>query len=168
MDTTPEDTASCMGTRGATAPRRPIDTLLAYTSTTLLLLLLMHPRPTSSSTSLPSSSSDLCLDETAACYDSDFCWDCVAQFSDDNLDYCQELYPTLADSASDDCDVAFAQFCCSFDVSGQDCSGDTVTMDLLQCSLEESGCTFSDSSCSGGSGVAPAPSPVSAAPSVAP
>lgn len=102
------------------------------------------------STSLPSSSSEACVDETAACYDSALCWDCVAQFAEDGADSCGERYPAMTNSGASDCDVASALFCCSFYVSGQDCLGDAVTMDFFRCGLEESGCTLSESDCSAG------------------
>ena len=100
------------------------------------------------STSLPSSSTgEVCLDETAACYDSPSCWDCVAQFEEDSLGFCQERYPVLADAGASDCDKFSALFCCSFDVSDLDCAADAVTVDYMRCGLEESGCTFSESVC---------------------
>ncbi|CAB1099255.1 unnamed protein product [Ectocarpus sp. CCAP 1310/34] len=102
------------------------------------------------STSLPSSSSEACVEEAAACYDSALCWDCVAQFAEDGVDSCGERYPAMSNSGASDCDVASALFCCSFYVSGQDCLDDAVTMEFFQCGLEESGCTLSDSDCSAG------------------
>ncbi|CAM9261411.1 unnamed protein product, partial [Scytosiphon promiscuus] len=57
--------------------------LLATTATNLLQVVR-------ASTSLPSSSSELCPGETGACYDSPLCWACVAQFSEDSSDFCRE------------------------------------------------------------------------------
>jgi len=117
--------------------------LLASAASTLLDLA-------SASTSLPSSSSsDFCPGETAACYDSPFCWDCVAQFAD-GPDACG------ADAGSSECDALAALYCCSFELSGQDCLGDAVTMDYFRCGLlEGSGCAMSDPPCSGTSSGSP-------------
>lgn len=141
---------SFLGTKRARAPAIRLVLLYANTVTAVLLRLV------GASTSLPSSSSELCPDETAACYDSPFCWDCVAQFAD-SPNFCEELYPVLAvdagAGAADECEIASALHCCSFDASGQDCLGDAVTVDFFRCGLlEGSGCALSDPPCSGVSG----------------
>lgn len=156
-------TSSFLGTKRAR--ELPLRLVLVYATMATTLLRLA-----SASTSLPSSSSELCPDETAACYDSPFCWDCVAQFADSS-DFCEELYPVLAvdagTGATDECEIASALYCCSFDASGQDCVGDAVTMDYFRCGLlEESGCALSDPPCSGTSDTTL--SPVSPAPATAP
>ncbi|CAB1119298.1 unnamed protein product [Ectocarpus sp. CCAP 1310/34] len=118
----------------------------------LLLLVAdtLRPHLASASTSLPSSS-ELCPDETAACYESTLCWDCVAQF-EDSSEYCEDRYPVLAAEDDDGCEAATALYCCSFDASGEDCLDDTVTVDYFRCSVVEvSGCDLSDSPCGGSS-----------------
>lgn len=118
----------------------------------LLLLVAdaLRPHVASASTSLPSSS-ELCPDETAACYESTLCWDCVAQF-EDSSEYCEDRYPVLAAEGDDGCEAVSALYCCSFDASGQDCLDDTVTVDYFRCGvLEGSGCDLSDSPCGGSS-----------------
>ena len=140
-------TSSFLGIKRARAP--PLRSVLVHATTAAVFLRLV-----SASTSLPSSSTgDVCPDETAACFDSPFCWDCVAQFADSS-DFCEDLYPVLAveagTGATDECEIASALYCCSFDASGQDCLGDEVTMEFFRCGLlEESGCVLSDSPCSG-------------------
>lgn len=141
-------TSSFLANKRARARSLPF--VLACANTAAVLVRLVG-----ASTSLPSSSSELCPDETAACFDSPFCWDCVAQFADSS-GFCEDLYPVLAVNAgtelTDECEVASALYCCSFDASGQDCTGDAVTMDFFRCGLlEEYGCVLSDSPCSGGS-----------------
>eukprot|EP00752_Nemacystus_decipiens_P006911 g6205.t1 len=151
----------------------PLRLIFLHTTTAAVLLRLV-----SATTSVPSSSSEVCPDETAACYDSPFCWDCVAQFADSS-DFCGDLYPVLAVDAgtggTDECEVASALYCCSFDASGQDCLGDEVTMDFFRCGLlEESGCVLSESPCSGVSdgtdtGLStPAPAPTALSPTAPP
>ncbi|CBN75136.1 expressed unknown protein [Ectocarpus siliculosus] len=118
----------------------------------LLLLVAdaLRPHLASASTTLPSSS-ELCPDETAACYESTLCWDCVAQF-EDSSEYCEDRFPVLAAEDDDGCEAASALYCCSFDASGQDCLDDTVTVDYFRCGvLEGSGCDLSDSPCGGSS-----------------
>lgn len=164
--------SSFLGTKRARAPP-PLRLILVFAAAAAALSRLV-----SASTSVPSSSSELCLDETAACFDSPFCWDCVAQFADSS-DFCGDLYPVLVvdagTGAADECEIASALYCCSFDASGQDCLGDEVTTDFFRCGLlEGSGCVLSDSPCSGGSGVSdgsdgvpattPAPAPAVASP----
>ena len=116
-------------------------------------------RRVSATTSTPSSSTEICLLESATCYDAGLCWDCVAQFVD--AADCAEQYPVLADDGASECEVGAAMLCCSFDASVEDCLGDAVTMDYFQCGLDESGCSPSDSPCSGDDSPAVAPTPTS-------
>lgn len=127
------------------------------------VLLVSTVTVVGASTSLPSSSSEVCVDEKATCYDENSCWDCVSQTVD--ISSCEESYSILLDDSASDCEILSAEFCCGFDMSSEDCLEDTVTMDYIECSLEDSGCSLPDSPCTfgipTGDVLTPAPPPLS-------
>ncbi|CAM9948483.1 unnamed protein product, partial [Ascophyllum nodosum] len=105
-----------------------IISFLATTGAILLTTTLdCTVRRASATTSTPSSSTEICLLESAICFDAGVCWDCVAQLVD--AADCAERYPVLADEGASNCEVGAAMLCCSFDASVEDCLGDAVTMD---------------------------------------
>lgn len=134
--------------------------LLMTTGVLLLIFTTTTVTHVSASTTIPSSSSEVCMDEVATCYDNSFCWDCVAQIVD--ISDCEKTYPILADAGASDCEVESAKLCCSLEMSSENCLEDSVTMDYFQCSLEDSGCSLSNSVCFGDGNavtVDPAPAP---------
>lgn len=124
----------------------------------LLLFLLLAKLPTTLTTTTTSAVSGSCSALFSECFETDLCEACLTTIEGVGVDAAseasaQEEATTCTEYKFEDdsvCDRLGVSYCCSAELSGEDCFTDGTTLDYWECLLGLNGCVMQDMPCISG------------------
>lgn len=90
-----------------------------------------------------------CVTDGEVCFDDDTCTACVTSIASTGASQseCAEQYSLDTETGDDVCGLFGVAYCCSAELSGQECLTDETTLAYWSCALQNLGCTLDDMPC---------------------